>query len=272
MSPAPPTAEERARHRRESAEARRQIRPTMRDAHDGNRYASFGMGVAFTTGSGVPADQAAAAAWYALAASQGHEQAATLLGSRFIAASACHKTTRPPRTGFDLAPSSGDRQALTALGLLYAAGRGVPQDLAMAIRLWIQAGDGAALRLLGDAYACGFGVELNLRTPWHCISGRRNSAASSWARCIATHAACRSTRRPRRPGFGAKPTKGIPRRRSRSARCSRGAGVEANPYESYHWAALAAYRLPEGACAIARWRCGTRPHSRSVHWTSKRQR
>lgn len=220
----------------------------MRDAHAGNRYASFWMGVAFTTGSGVPADQAAAAAWYALAARQGNEQAATLLGSRFLRGIGVPQDDATAAYWFRFAAERGDRQALTALGLLYAAGRGVPQDLAMAIRLWIQAGDGAALRLLGDAYACGFGVELN---PAHAVtlylrapefSGLELGQMYRNACGVPLDEEASAT------WFRREADEGNPEAQvALSEMYERGAGVEANPYESYHWAALAAYRLAEGA-------------------------
>ena len=49
---------------------------------------------------------------------------------------------------------------MVALGLLYAAGRGVPQDWAAAVYWWRKAEPTHpfASRLLGDAYVCGLGL------------------------------------------------------------------------------------------------------------------
>ena len=46
----------------------------------------------------------------------------------------CHRTTRRLSGGTRLAAEQGDTRAQHSLGVMYAAGRGVPQDDAEAVR------------------------------------------------------------------------------------------------------------------------------------------
>jgi TPR repeat protein len=224
------------------------IPSTLRDANSGNPHASFSLGFAFTTGSGVPQDQTQAAAWYARAARQGHEQAATLLGSRYLRGIGVPQDDATAAFWFALGAERGDREALTALGLLYAAGRGVQRDLAMAVRLWTLAGSGAALRLLGDAHACGFGVELN---PAQALVFYRQAPEFSGlelARMYRSGCGVPLDEQAAATWLRREADQGNPEAQIELGEMFEdGAGVERSSFEAYQWAALAAYRLPEGS-------------------------
>jgi len=84
-------------------------------AKQGDAIAQCRLGVAYSTGEGVPQDYKEAAKWYRLAAEQGNANAQALLGSCYSA-------------------GEGVPQDYTEAVKWYSKGRGVPQDSKEAVK------------------------------------------------------------------------------------------------------------------------------------------
>ena len=121
---------------------REAVRWYRRAAEQGHTNAQFSLGTMYYEGRGVPQDDATAARWYRRAAAT-EPQFHIVGGKRYVAMIA------------------GQAEAQNNLGLLYAEGRGVPQDDAAAVHWYRRAAElrnATAQHNLGLMYSKGRGV------------------------------------------------------------------------------------------------------------------
>jgi TPR repeat protein len=144
--------------------------------------------------------------------------------------------------------ADGGNVGMVALGMLYAAGRGVPQDWIAAVYWWQRAAPThpLAARLIGDAYLCGYGVaasnELALAAYKHALKGGDVSAAIQLGHMYANSCAppddeeaVKSYRHAADEGY---PEAQV----ALSALILVGRGAPPDPHEAYYWARLAERR------------------------------
>jgi TPR repeat protein len=230
------------------AEDRANLPQRVEGGLDGNGNESVGIAWLISSGTAVKRDETQAAAWFFLAAQQGHPDAFVALGHRYLRGLGVDRNDGAAAYWFYAGAVSGNHVAMSALGGLYAAGRGVAQDWAAAVAWWRKAGN---WRFVGDAYACGLGVEQNNEQA--AAAYRRGIEAADTAssiqlghmyasRCTASpsdDAAFTAYKRAADEGY---PEAQI----ALSKLYLDGSGVPAVPYQAYLWARLAELRLPEG--------------------------
>lgn len=240
--PRAPAPVSRAEHRR----LQREFLSLLADARQGNGHASFGVAVAYASGRGVGQDLRLSTRWYITAARQGHPQAATFAGSRIARGVGALQDFEAAAAWFRLGAALGDRTAMTALGLLHAAGRGVAQDPSLAAEWWRRSGDGPALRLLGDAHGCGIGVALD---PSRAAALYEEAPAFSAIQLGDLHRlGCGVPGDPAKAAEWYLQDEAEPEAQLALSEMYRlGEGVGADALRAYELAALAAYRLQEGA-------------------------
>jgi TPR repeat protein len=157
---APPSKTDRTRTAQERAQERANLPALTEDARAGNPHASIT--VAHYLAQGTDRERAQAVDWFLLAAQQGHPDAPLALGYRYRHGLFVKQNDRAAAYWFHAGALHGNRVAMVALAMMYAAGRGLPQDWESAVAWLLRAGEGGtfplASRFLGDAYACGLGV------------------------------------------------------------------------------------------------------------------
>ena len=231
-----------------------------RDAEDGragDANASFSVGLHLSERPEIAGGDASlsqqAARWLHLAASQGHQDAAMLLGYRYRRGHGVPASDGAAAYWFHQAATRDNNVAMVALGLLFAAGRGVPQDPAAAVSWWRKAQPTTPLasRLLGDAYACGIGLpqDAALAVREYEKSAERGDLTASiqlghmhadGCAMADDEAAVKAFRRAADAGY---PEAQI----ALSEMLRQGRGEGPNPDEAYLWARLAERRLKSGS-------------------------
>lgn len=121
------------------------------------------LGIAYANGEGVPTDRHEAVRWLRKAAAQGQQRAADLL-ARYRKEFEEEPAPLDAREVERLRRSAdeGGRDAQLALAALYEDGRGVPRDIAEALRWYrasAEAGSVKAQTYLGEVYEKGRGIQ-----------------------------------------------------------------------------------------------------------------
>ena len=135
-------------------------------AEQGNAAAQFYVGGLYSSGQGVPQDEAQGWSWYEKAAAQGYARAQFALGIRYFDGDGVPQDYGQARGWWEKAAAQGDAGAQAALGDLYYDGKGVPQDYAQARSWWEKAAEQDywwALYNLGALYENGQGVPQDRR-------------------------------------------------------------------------------------------------------------
>jgi TPR repeat protein len=243
----PSTLERRLQAQRD-AEDRAMLPALTQDAFGGNPHASITLGWLFTTGV-VKRDDTQAAAWFLLAAHQGHPDAYVQIGHRYLRGLGVEQDDRAAAYWLSVGAGKGDTTAMIALGGLYAAGRGVPYDWATAVAWWQKA---RHWRFIGDAYACGVGVDRDDERAARAYrtGADAGDAASSiqLAHMYASGCATPPTADTAHKMYKRVADEGYPEAQIGLSRMllEGGGGGPPSPYEAYFWARLAELRLPAG--------------------------
>ena len=130
-------------------------------AEEGDAAAQFTLGVIYSTGRGVPRDDAEALRWFRLAAAQGNAEAQGSLGIMYATGHGVPRNAAEALRWYRLAAAQGNAEALGNLGSMYVTGQGVPRDAAEAVRWYRLAaaqGHAEAQGSLGAMYEQGLGV------------------------------------------------------------------------------------------------------------------
>jgi uncharacterized protein len=226
------------------AEERTNLPIRVENGLSGNGNESIGIGWLISAGTAVERDQNQAAAWFQLAAEQGHPNAFAAIGHRYARGLGVDQNDRAAVYWFYMGAARGDTAAMSALGGLYAAGRGVPEDWATAVAWWKKA---ANWRFVGDAYACGLGVEQDNEQA--AAAYRKGDVISSIqlghmyaGGCTVPPSGDAAAKAYQRAADDGYPEAQI----ALSRIYLDGQGVEISPYQAYFWARLAELRLPAG--------------------------
>ncbi len=101
-------------------------------AEQGDAAAQGILGYMYSTGSGVPQDNAAAFNWYSLAAAQGDDEAQYNIGVMYAEGKGVDQDDVEAVKWYRLAADQRNVHAQQNLGVAYGTGRGVPKDLVRA--------------------------------------------------------------------------------------------------------------------------------------------
>jgi TPR repeat protein len=140
------------------ATAMRLLRPF---ADQGNADAQTALGAMYTTGKGVPRDDAEAAKWFRMAADQGNADAQTALGAMYTTGKGVPRDDAEAAKWFRMAADQGNADAQAQLGIVYSEGYGVERDYAEAakwFRMAADQGNAFAQTVLGFIFGVGKGV------------------------------------------------------------------------------------------------------------------
>jgi uncharacterized protein len=102
---------------------------TLASAEQGNADAQATLGIMYTSGDGVPENDAEGIKWYRLAAEQGLVEAQWLLGIMYTSGDGVPENDAEAVKWFRLAAEQGDVTAQFNLSGKYRNGEGVPQNL-----------------------------------------------------------------------------------------------------------------------------------------------
>lgn len=130
-------------------------------AGQGHADAQYRLGDLYAAGRGLEPDDAQAAAWFEQAAGAGHAGAQYRLGDLYSRGRGVGQDCEQAATWYRKAADQGDARARAALGALYCRGRGVPQDdfaAAAWFRMAAEQGDARAQYDLGRLHRHGRGV------------------------------------------------------------------------------------------------------------------
>jgi TPR repeat protein len=130
-------------------------------ADQGEAVAQCNLGQAYYTGQGVTQDYVQAEAWLRKAAEQGNADAQANLGWMFGAGQGVPQDTAQAVAWFRKAAEQGHAWAQNSLGTKYGSGLGVPQDSAQAVAWFRKAAEqglAGAQYNLGEMYRTGVGV------------------------------------------------------------------------------------------------------------------
>ena len=97
-------------------------------AEQGAAAAQFALGLMYSTGEGVPENDAEAARWFRVAAEQGVALAQSWLGSMYANGEGVPESAAEAARWFHLAAKQGVVEAQGNLGVMYAKGEGVPEN------------------------------------------------------------------------------------------------------------------------------------------------
>ena len=189
--------------------------------------------------------------WLTLAAEQGHNDASRLLALRYLHGSGVARDDARAAAWFDQAARHDDPVSMTALGLLYATGRGVPQNWRSA-RWWWQRAERRtpfAARFLGDAYACGAGVPEDRERARQAYTRAAESEPSSGMQLGYMHlrGCAGPDDKAALSAFKIAADQGFPEAQVELSDLLRdGRGADNDPLQAYLWARLAERRLPDG--------------------------
>ena len=162
----------------------RYLRRQAAAAEQGDTRAQFDLGRRYSTGRGVPRDDAEAVRWFQQAAERGHFSAQFELGLRYATGRGVSRDDAQAVRWFRQA-AERVVAAQFELGHLYSAGRGVPQDKAEAVRWFRMAaqwGHAEAQFELGNRYARGQGVSPDevMAARWFQRAARRGHAEAQF--------------------------------------------------------------------------------------------
>lgn len=101
------------------------------EAEKGNALAQALLGTMYSSGKGVPKDEAQAASWHQKAAEQGNTDSQHLLGMMYDEGIGVPKDASKAAYWYQQAAEKGDDAAQSNLAILYFKGEGVPKDLVM---------------------------------------------------------------------------------------------------------------------------------------------
>ena len=135
-------------------------------AEQGNAAAQFYVGGLYSSGQGVPQDEAQGWSWYEKAAAQGYARAQFALGIRYFDGDGVPQDYGQARGWWEKAAAQGYDAAQSTLGDLYYDGKVVRQDYAQARYWWEKAAEQDnwwALYNLGALYENGQGVPQDRR-------------------------------------------------------------------------------------------------------------
>lgn len=146
-------------------------------AEQGDAIAQFDLGNIYSTGLGVPENDAEAVKWYRLAAEQGLAAAQFNLGNMYRTGEGVPEDGVEAVKWFRLAADQGvsdaGANAQFNLGYMYFNGQGIPKDDAEAVkwfRLAAEQGLAVAQEYLGVMYVNGTGVPSNYLTSYFWLS------------------------------------------------------------------------------------------------------
>jgi uncharacterized protein len=143
----------------------------IEQAINGDAMAQFSLGSAYTTGNGVPKNDAFALVWWRKAAEQGLAGAQFNLGLAYSNGNGVAKDDATAAQWWQKSAEQGLADAQYNLGNAYATGSGVPKDGASAVVWWRKAAEQGLARAqfnLGLAYSNGHGV------------AKEDAAAAQW--------------------------------------------------------------------------------------------
>jgi TPR repeat protein len=154
-------------------------------AEQGNVHAQYNLGWMYSTGEGIPKNEAEAAKWYRLAAEQGLADAQNTLGLDYLYGEGVPKNNAEAARWFRLAAEQGNSYAQYNLGSLYMLGDGVPKNPAEAVRwfrLAAEQGYASAQYNLGWIYARGDGVPQNYAeaVKWYRLAAEQGHAFAQY--------------------------------------------------------------------------------------------
>ena len=127
---------ENAYHRGDYATALHEWQPLAKQGH---AVAQYRLGMLYSSGQGVPKDDAQARQWYEQAASQGHVDAQVNLGSLYDYGRGGPQDFKMAVRWYRRSAEQGNDLAQRRLGLLYERGDGVPKDFVQAY-MWHKLG------------------------------------------------------------------------------------------------------------------------------------
>ena len=123
-------------------------------------YAQYYLGYVFSTGLGLPQNDAEAVKWYRLAAERGYVDAQCALGRAYDAGQGVPQSDAEAVKWYRLAAEQGNATAQYFLGMKYDIGQGIPQSDTEALkwyRLAAERGYAPAQNNLGNMYHDGRG-------------------------------------------------------------------------------------------------------------------
>lgn len=109
-------------------------------ANAGDASAQTGLGLAYSSGGGVPQSHAEAVRWYRKAAEQGYSIAEHYLGMAYLEGRGVAQRPGEAFKWFRSAAMRGDNNSQNMLGEMYAKGRGVQKDEVEALA-WLSHGN-----------------------------------------------------------------------------------------------------------------------------------
>jgi TPR repeat protein len=150
----------------------------LESAQRGFAAAQYLLGTRYETGEGVPQSEHQALVWFAKAVEQGHAKAMFRAGKLFSKPHAAQAAEL-----FQQAASAGLPEAQVALGHAFEFGKGVDQDISVAVRCYTEAanqGLASAQCALAELFAAGKGVERDEALAiewWHKAASQDHLAA-----------------------------------------------------------------------------------------------
>ena len=152
-------------------------------AEEGDRTASFNLGMSYFSGENGVQDFGEAVKWFETAADQGSEDACINLGFFYDTGIGVEQNYLQAAKWYTMAAEKGNATAQFNLGILYDFGKGVEQDYAEAAKWYTLAakqGCVGAQYNLGNLYLTGHGVEQNLVTAemWYLLAAAYDHAES----------------------------------------------------------------------------------------------
>ena len=150
-------------------------------AEDGDRAASFTLGMKYFSGEDGVQNFSEAVKWFETAADQGNEDACINLGFFYDTGIGVAQDYLKAAKWYTAAAEKGNATAQFNLGILYDFGKGVAQDYSEAAKWYTMAANQGCLGAqynLGNLYLTGRGVEQNLVTAetWYLVAAAYDHA------------------------------------------------------------------------------------------------
>jgi TPR repeat protein len=111
---------------------------------EGNVDAQFNLGLLYSSGQGLPQDDAQALIWFHKAADQGDARAQVSLGGMYRVGRGVRQDYAQAAAWFRKAANQGNRFAQADLGEMYRDGQGAPQDFVRAYMWFSLVASGAS--------------------------------------------------------------------------------------------------------------------------------
>jgi TPR repeat protein len=106
-------------------------------AKQGDASGQYNLGIAYSTGIGVPKDERTAVAWFRRAAEQGDMLAQYDLATMYANGRGVPRSYRNAAQWYLRSARQGHFAAVISIGVMYAKGEGVPQDSVEALK-WLR--------------------------------------------------------------------------------------------------------------------------------------